>query len=38
MDRSLRKLAALPDAVVVYNGHGDPTTIGAERGWLPAPD
>ena len=36
MDRSLRKLAALPDAVIVYNGHGDPTTLGAERGWLPA--
>ncbi len=35
MDRSLRKLAALPDDVTVYNGHGDPTTLGAERGWLP---
>ena len=35
MDRSLRKLAALPDDVTVYNGHGDPTTLGAERSWLP---
>ncbi|MGH9684494.1 MAG: MBL fold metallo-hydrolase [Candidatus Acidiferrales bacterium] len=25
------KLLALPDEVVVYPGHGDPTTIGAER-------
>ena len=36
MARSLRKLAALPDDVMVYNGHGDPTTLGAERGWLPS--
>ncbi len=36
MDRSLRKLAALPDGVTVYNGHGDPTTLGVERAWLPA--
>ena len=36
MDRSLRKLAVHPDLVVVYNGHGEPTTLGAERGWLPA--
>lgn len=35
MDRSLRKLAALPDEVTIYNGHGDSTTIGAERRWLP---
>ena len=35
MGRSLRKLAALPDDVTVYNGHGDPTTLGAERSWLP---
>ncbi|HEV2106771.1 MAG TPA: MBL fold metallo-hydrolase [Thermomicrobiales bacterium] len=35
MDRSLARLAALPDAVTVYPGHGRPTTIGAERGWMP---
>lgn len=35
MDRSLRKLAALPDDVTIYNGHGEPTTLGAERAWLP---
>lgn len=35
MTRSLGKLAALPDDVMVYNGHGEPTTVGAERGWLP---
>ncbi|MBA2755019.1 MAG: MBL fold metallo-hydrolase [Chloroflexia bacterium] len=35
MDRSLARLAALPDATVVYPGHGAPATIGAERGWLP---
>ncbi len=28
---SLRKLAALPDDLVVYPGHGDPTTIGHEK-------
>ncbi len=36
MDRSLRKLAALPDEVTIHNGHGEPTTIGAERSWLTA--
>jgi glyoxylase-like metal-dependent hydrolase (beta-lactamase superfamily II) len=35
MQQSLMRLAALPDNVTVYPGHGDPTTIGAERGWLP---
>lgn len=35
MDQSLARLAALPDDVTVYPGHGLPTTIGAERGWLP---
>lgn len=35
MASSLRKLATLPDEVTVYDGHGAPTTIGAERGWLP---
>jgi hydroxyacylglutathione hydrolase len=34
MDRSLARLAALPDDVTVYPGHGLPTTIGAERAWL----
>lgn len=37
MDRSLARLAALPDDVTVYPGHGLPTTIGAERAWLPSP-
>lgn len=36
MERSLRMLAALPDDVTVYNGHGEPTSLGAERGWLSA--
>jgi hydroxyacylglutathione hydrolase len=35
MGRSLARLAALPDSVTVYPGHGSPTTIGAERSWLP---
>jgi len=35
MQNSLARLAALPDNVTVYPGHGDPTTIGAERDWLP---
>ncbi len=30
-----RHLATLADAVTVYPGHGNPTTIGAERSWLP---
>jgi hydroxyacylglutathione hydrolase len=30
---SLKKLAALPNATKVYPGHGDSTTIGAER-WI----
>jgi glyoxylase-like metal-dependent hydrolase (beta-lactamase superfamily II) len=34
MDRSLARLAALPPKVRVYPGHGAPTTIGAEQGWL----
>lgn len=37
MDRSLSRLAALPDDIIVYPGHGLPTTIGAERSWLPTP-
>jgi len=32
---SLKRLSTLPDDVVVYPGHGAPTKIGAERGWLP---
>jgi hydroxyacylglutathione hydrolase len=36
MIASLRRLAALPDDVTVYPGHGLPTTIGAERSWLPS--
>lgn len=35
MNHSLSRLAALPDDVTVYPGHGIPTTIGAERAWLP---
>lgn len=29
--QSLKKLAALPDDVTVYAGHGEPTTIGQEK-------
>lgn len=35
MNRSLARLATLPDDVTVYPGHGLPTTIGAERRWMP---
>ncbi len=31
---SLRRLCALPAETVVYPGHGDETTIGAERRWF----
>lgn len=31
LTRSLKKLAALPDFLAVYPGHGDPTTIGYEK-------
>ena len=31
---SLHRLLTLPDATVVYPGHGTHTTIGAERGWI----
>lgn len=34
MRRSLRRLLDLPDSVTVYTGHGEPTTIGAERAWM----
>jgi glyoxylase-like metal-dependent hydrolase (beta-lactamase superfamily II) len=36
MQQSLTRLAALPDNVTVYPGHGLPTTVGQERGWLPS--
>ena len=32
------KLLPLPDDTVVHTGHGDSTTIGAERGNVPAED
>lgn len=35
MARSLHKLAGLPDDVAVYPGHGEPTTIGAEKRFNP---
>jgi hydroxyacylglutathione hydrolase len=35
MIASLKRLAALPDDVTVYPGHGLPTSLGRERGWLP---
>ena len=35
MATSLSRLTMLPDRVTVYPGHGNPTTIGAERHWLP---
>jgi glyoxylase-like metal-dependent hydrolase (beta-lactamase superfamily II) len=31
LTRSLRKLAALPDNLTVYSGHGEPTTIAHEK-------
>ena len=31
LSRSLQKLAGLPDALVVYPGHGESTTIGYEK-------
>lgn len=34
MNRSLRRFLDLPDDVRVFPGHGDHTTIGAERGWI----
>lgn len=34
MNRSIARLLELPDDVTVYPGHGEPTTIGAERGWM----
>ncbi|MBI2982643.1 MAG: MBL fold metallo-hydrolase, partial [Chloroflexi bacterium] len=34
MEASLRRVAALPPRTRVYPGHGPPTTIGDELGWL----
>jgi glyoxylase-like metal-dependent hydrolase (beta-lactamase superfamily II) len=34
MLRSLARLLPLPDDVTVWPGHGQETTIGAERGWM----
>lgn len=34
MERSLERVAALPPPTRVYPGHGPPTTIGDEIGWL----
>ncbi len=34
LKNSLKKLIELPDDVHVLPGHNDPTTIGAERGWI----
>jgi len=31
---SLKRLAKLPDDVVVYPGHGEPTVISKERKWI----
>ncbi len=31
---TMRRLLELPDDVVVYPGHGQPTTIGRERPWM----
>jgi glyoxylase-like metal-dependent hydrolase (beta-lactamase superfamily II)/predicted metal-dependent phosphoesterase TrpH len=35
MRTTLTRFSALPDTVTVYPGHGEPTTIGAERHWMP---
>ncbi len=34
MNQSLRRFATLSPDLVVYPGHGKPTTLGAEAGWL----
>jgi len=34
MNQSLRRLATLSPDLVVHPGHGKPTTLGAEAGWL----
>ena len=35
MRQTLARMSQLPDEVTVYPGHGEPTTIGAERHWMP---
>ncbi len=34
MNGTLKRLLDLPDAITVYPGHGDSTTLGAERTWM----
>lgn len=34
MNRTLRRFLDMADEVRVLPGHGDPTTVGAERGWI----
>lgn len=34
MNRTLRRFLDMPDEVRVLPGHGDPTTVGAERAWI----
>lgn len=34
MNGTLKRLLDLPDSVTVYPGHGDSTTLGAERTWM----
>lgn len=34
MNRTLRRFLAMRDDVQVLPGHGDPTTVGRERGWI----
>jgi glyoxylase-like metal-dependent hydrolase (beta-lactamase superfamily II) len=34
MAESIARLAGLEDQVRVLPGHGPPTTIGRERGWM----
>ncbi len=36
MNRTIKRLLDLPDDVTVYPGHGNATTIGAERPWMTA--
>ena len=34
MNQTIARLLSLPDAMVVYPGHGATTTIGKERPWM----